>query len=55
MLLRNDKRKVFSKMIIKESPIPLYFQLEQVIKEMIEKKELKPGDLVPSEREYAEK
>ncbi|MBR3118835.1 GntR family transcriptional regulator [Oceanobacillus profundus] len=42
-------------MIIKESPIPLYFQLEQVIKEMIEKKELKPGDLVPSEREYAEK
>lgn len=42
-------------MIKKSSPVPIYFQLEQAIRELIDKKELKPGDMIPSEREYAEK
>ncbi|WP_442596230.1 GntR family transcriptional regulator [Neobacillus sp. D3-1R] len=41
-------------MINKELPIPIYFQLEQGIKELIEKQELKPGELIPSEREFSE-
>ncbi|MGJ7910162.1 GntR family transcriptional regulator [Neobacillus sp. LXY-1] len=41
-------------MIDKNSPIPLYYQLEEHIKELIEKGELKPGDSLPPEREYAE-
>ncbi|KXG44266.1 GntR family transcriptional regulator [Tepidibacillus infernus] len=42
-------------MINKNSPLPIYYQLEEIIKEMIEKEELKPGDLIPSEREFSEK
>ncbi|MGJ7919719.1 GntR family transcriptional regulator [Neobacillus sp. LXY-4] len=42
-------------MIDKNSPIPLYYQLEEHIKELIEKGELRPGDALPAEREYAEK
>lgn len=42
-------------MIDKKSPIPIYYQLEEQIKELIEKGELKPGDCLPPEREYAEK
>jgi GntR family transcriptional regulator len=42
-------------MINKKSPIPLYYQLEEHIKELIEEGELKPGDALPPEREYAEK
>ncbi|MED4475098.1 GntR family transcriptional regulator [Oceanobacillus caeni] len=41
-------------MIDKNSPIPIYYQLEEEIKRMIQD-QLKPGDLLPSEREYAEK
>ncbi|WP_156291238.1 GntR family transcriptional regulator [Oceanobacillus salinisoli] len=41
-------------MIDKNSPIPIYYQLEEEIKRMIQD-ELSPGDLLPSEREYAEK
>jgi len=41
-------------MINKNSPIPLYYQLEEYIKELIEKGELRPGDALPPEREYAE-
>ncbi|AZU61100.1 GntR family transcriptional regulator [Neobacillus mesonae] len=41
-------------MINKNSPIPLYYQLEEYIKGLIEKGELKPGDALPPEREYAE-
>lgn len=40
--------------INKKSHVPIYFQLEEAIKEQIEKGILKPGDLLPSEREYAE-
>lgn len=41
-------------MIKKNSPIPIYYQLEEIIKNLIEKGELKPGDSLPAEREYAE-
>ncbi|MCM3655008.1 GntR family transcriptional regulator [Metabacillus litoralis] len=42
-------------MIKKDSPIPIYYQLEEIIKDLIEKGKLKPGDSLPAEREYAEK
>lgn len=42
-------------MINKNSPIPLYYQLEEHIKELIENGQLIPGDALPPEREYAEK
>ncbi|MBS4206734.1 GntR family transcriptional regulator [Bacillus sp. FJAT-50079] len=42
-------------MLDKNSPLPIYLQLEQGIKALIENQQLKPGDLIPSEREYAEK
>lgn len=42
-------------MIDKNSPIPIYHQLEKQIKQLIEKGDLKPGDMIPSEREYADK
>ena len=42
-------------MIKKNSPIPIYYQLIELIQEKIEKGQLKPGDSIPSEREYAEK
>lgn len=42
-------------MIDKNSPIPIYYQLEKNIKKLIEEGKLNPGDLLPSEREYGEK
>ena len=39
----------------KNSPIPLYFQLEEILKERIETGELQPGDLLFSEKELSEK
>ncbi|WP_026695853.1 GntR family transcriptional regulator [Peribacillus kribbensis] len=42
-------------MIKKDSPIPIYYQLQELLKDLIEKGELGPGDAVPTEREYAEK
>ncbi len=48
------EKKGLLRMIDKNSPIPIYYQLEEEIKQMIEN-ELVPGDLLPSEREYAEK
>ena len=42
-------------MIKKNSPVPIYFQIEQYIRERIDNKELKPGEMIPSEREFAEK
>ncbi|MBM7539903.1 GntR family transcriptional regulator [Amphibacillus cookii] len=41
-------------MINKDSPIPIYYQLEEIIKQKMQSEELQPGDLLPSEREYAE-
>ncbi|MEH7504488.1 GntR family transcriptional regulator [Neobacillus drentensis] len=42
-------------MINKNSPIPIYYQIEEYIKALIENGELRPGDALPPEREYAEK
>ncbi|OQM46138.1 phosphonate metabolism transcriptional regulator PhnF [Anoxybacillus sp. UARK-01] len=42
-------------MINKHSPLPIYYQLEQGIKEMIEKGQLQPGEMIPSEREWSER
>ncbi|MBT2678920.1 GntR family transcriptional regulator [Bacillus sp. ISL-35] len=41
-------------MIDKNSPIPIYHQLEEYIKSQIESGELKPDEAIPSERVYAE-
>ncbi|MEM1504379.1 GntR family transcriptional regulator [Domibacillus sp. 8LH] len=41
-------------MIDKRSPVPIYYQLEHMIRQQIDTGELQPGDLIPSEREYAE-
>ncbi|TDL82899.1 GntR family transcriptional regulator [Peribacillus frigoritolerans] len=42
-------------MIEKDAMLPLYYQLQQSIKKAIQENELNPGDMIPSEREYAEK
>lgn len=42
-------------MINKDSPIPIYYQLEEYIRSVIEDGTLMPGDTVPSERELSEK
>ncbi|WP_071460688.1 GntR family transcriptional regulator [Bacillus massilinigeriensis] len=41
-------------MIDKSSPVPIYYQLEELIKKQMENNELQPGDALPSEREYSE-
>lgn len=41
-------------MIDKNSPLPLYYQLEEQIKKSIETENLQPGDALPSERELSE-
>ncbi|MDF1998828.1 GntR family transcriptional regulator [Peribacillus frigoritolerans] len=42
-------------MIDKNSPLPIYFQIEEQIKRQIENGEFQAHDALPSEREYAEK
>lgn len=42
------------KKVIKDSPLPMHYQIKQIIQEMIENEELKPGDLIPPERELCE-
>ncbi|PJN90119.1 GntR family transcriptional regulator [Bacillus sp. mrc49] len=42
-------------MIDKNSPLPIYHQLEEVIKNAIQTQRLLPGEMIPSEREYTEK
>jgi GntR family transcriptional regulator len=39
----------------KSIPIPLYYQLEQAIKKLIEAGDLKTGDAIPTEKELMEK
>ncbi|MDP1421623.1 GntR family transcriptional regulator [Peribacillus simplex] len=41
-------------MIDKNSPLPIYFQIEEKIKRQIENGEFQAHDALPSEREYAE-
>lgn len=40
--------------VSKGSPIPLYYQLKEILQEMIDNEELKPGDMIPPERELCE-
>lgn len=39
------------KIVSKESPIPLHYQIKEILQEMIENEELKSGDAIPTERE----
>ncbi|MFC0560731.1 GntR family transcriptional regulator [Halalkalibacter alkalisediminis] len=41
-------------LIDKNSPLPIYHQIEEYIKDRIIKGDLKPGDVLPSEREYSQ-
>lgn len=41
-------------MIDKQSPIPIYFQIEELIKKQIADGIFKPGEALPSEREFAD-
>jgi GntR family transcriptional regulator len=41
--------------INKNSPIPLYYQLAEILHEQIASGELKPGEQIPTERELCEK
>lgn len=38
----------------KTSPIPLYYQLKKIIAELIENEEYKPGEAIPTERQFCE-
>ncbi|HWR39803.1 MAG TPA: GntR family transcriptional regulator [Patescibacteria group bacterium] len=38
------------KKVDKESPVPLYYQLKQILSDLIENEDLKPDDPVPTER-----
>jgi GntR family transcriptional regulator len=42
-------------MINRNNPIPLYYQLMQELRQMIETGELKPGDTIPTESELMER
>lgn len=41
-------------MIDKRSPVPIYYQIEAHIRDLIKKNQLQPGDAIPSEREFTE-
>ncbi|MCJ7690483.1 MAG: GntR family transcriptional regulator [Clostridiaceae bacterium] len=42
------------RIVSKVNPLPLYYQLKEILQEMIENEELKPGDMIPAERELCE-
>lgn len=42
------------KKVSKNNPLPLYYQLKEILQEMIENEELKPGDPIPAERELCD-
>jgi GntR family transcriptional regulator len=42
------------KKVSKESPLPLYYQVKEILLEMIDNGELKPGQLIPPEREICD-
>ncbi|RSL35263.1 GntR family transcriptional regulator [Salibacterium salarium] len=41
-------------MIDKTSPLPIYYQIQEMIRRKIESNEWEPGDMLPSERIFAE-
>jgi len=52
--VRKDWEKEMSA-IYRNSPLPRYYQLKEILRERIRAGEWKPGDLIPSERELGEK
>jgi GntR family transcriptional regulator len=40
--------------LYRNSPLPRYYQLKEIIREQVRREEWKPGDLIPSERELSE-
>ncbi|OAA83067.1 HTH-type transcriptional repressor YvoA [Clostridium ljungdahlii] len=40
--------------VSKDNPLPLHYQIKEILQEMIENEELKPGDAIPTERELCE-
>ena len=42
------------KKISRDNPIPLHYQLKEILQEMIENEDLKPGQAIPPEREICE-
>ncbi len=40
--------------IYRNSPVPRYHQLKEILREKVSTEEWKPGDLIPSERELSE-
>lgn len=42
------------KKVNKKSSIPIYYQLKGIILEMIENEDVRPGDMIPTERELCE-
>ncbi|WP_123055064.1 GntR family transcriptional regulator [Clostridium sp. JN-1] len=40
--------------VSKANPLPLHYQIKEILQEMIENEELKPGEAVPTERELCE-
>lgn len=42
------------KKVSKDNPIPLHYQIKEILQEMIENEVLKPGQSIPSERELCE-
>lgn len=40
--------------VSKNNPLPLYYQIKEILKEMIENEELMPGTAIPPEREICE-
>lgn len=41
--------------IDKQSPLPIYYQIEAYLKQQIDAGELQPGESIPSEREFSER
>ncbi|HXZ05987.1 MAG TPA: GntR family transcriptional regulator [Ktedonobacteraceae bacterium] len=41
--------------IYRNSPLPRYYQLKEIMRERVQADEWKPGELIPSERELSEK
>lgn len=50
---RQDERGIA--VFNRRHPLPLYYQLKELIREQIENGELKPNDRIPSERELSER
>src|SRR3989475_5856556 len=46
---------IYMSAIYRNSPLPRYYQLKEIMRERVQSDEWKPGDLIPSERELSEK